>query len=194
MKPVKSTTVNQTLSNKSSQRSLHSDQKSLQRIVRTNRNSLEFRSSPRMRPTPGRNAFEELSPIRITSDSGAPFQVMPQVTRSFKQGGTLMQKSLMKEDSRQSISSNNRAKPFTGKASQKGGLINIQTQGAIGKIKDTPMMRPRIIAASAREDGDFRDLLARNSLPKAPIILEKKKLKNFKPPSSGRGGESATLD
>ena len=55
-------------------------------------------------------------------------------------------------------------------------------------------MRPRIIAASAREDGDFRDLLARNSLPKAPMILDKKKLKNFKPPSSGRGGDAATLD
>lgn len=71
--------------------------------------------------------------------------------------------------------------------------MNIQTQGTIGKIKDTPM-RPRVIAASAREDGEFRDLLARNSLPKAPIILEKKRLKNFKPPSGGRGGDAATLD
>jgi hypothetical protein len=55
-------------------------------------------------------------------------------------------------------------------------------------------MKQRIIAASARENDHFKELLTRNSLPKQPIILDKKKLKNFKPPSRGKGAEMGPLD
>jgi hypothetical protein len=55
-------------------------------------------------------------------------------------------------------------------------------------------MKQRIIAASARENDHFKELLTRNSLPKQPIILDKKKLKNFKPPSRGNGAEMGPLD
>lgn len=51
-------------------------------------------------------------------------------------------------------------------------------------------MKERFLAASAKEHNTshFRELLARNQLPKQPIILEKKRVKNFKPPSGGKMG------
>jgi len=50
-----------------------------------------------------------------------------------------------------------------------------------------------VIASSSKEDTtlNFKDLIARNHLPRHPVILEKKKIKNFKPPTSAGKGSSS---
>ena len=52
-----------------------------------------------------------------------------------------------------------------------------------------------MIAASSKEETseklNFKELIARNHLPRHPVILEKKKIKNFKPPTSAGKGSSS---